>query len=71
MATAAYEASLAGASVVHIHFRDQRPDMGHFPTWDAAIAGEVCIVHLQRELVRYLEAKKDGWHVVVGWHCGR
>lgn len=37
MATAAAQAYDAGASVVHIHFRDQRPDMGHLPTWDPAV----------------------------------
>ena len=34
MATAAAQAYDEGASVVHIHFRDQRPGMGHLPTWD-------------------------------------
>lgn len=29
-----------GASVFHIHFRDQRPGMGHMPTWDPAVAKE-------------------------------
>ena len=33
MATAASEAYNAGASVVHIHFRDQRPGKGHLPSW--------------------------------------
>jgi len=32
----------AGATVVHIHFRDQRPGMGHLPSWDPAVAGSVC-----------------------------
>jgi uncharacterized protein (DUF849 family) len=29
-----------GASVFHIHFRDQREGMGHMPTWDPAVAKE-------------------------------
>jgi uncharacterized protein (DUF849 family) len=28
----------AGASVVHVHFRDQRPGMGHLPIWDPEVA---------------------------------
>jgi len=31
----------AGASVVHVHFRDQRPGMGHLATWDPEIARAV------------------------------
>jgi 3-keto-5-aminohexanoate cleavage enzyme len=34
MATAASEAYDAGASVVHVHFRDQRPGKGHLPSWE-------------------------------------
>jgi 3-keto-5-aminohexanoate cleavage enzyme len=33
MAKAAKEAYDAGATIAHIHFRDQRPDMGHLPSW--------------------------------------
>ena len=33
MAVAAKEAYDAGASVVHTHLRDQRPGMGHLPSW--------------------------------------
>lgn len=29
-----------GASVFHIHFRDQREGMGHMPTWDPVVAKE-------------------------------
>ncbi len=29
-----------GASVFHIHFRDQRPGLGHMPTWDPSVAKE-------------------------------
>ena len=42
MAQQAGEAYDAGASVVHIHFRDQRPGMGHLPTWEPAVAKAVC-----------------------------
>ena len=35
MAKAAKECYDAGASVVHIHFRDQRAGKGHLPTWSA------------------------------------
>ena len=41
MATAASEAYDAGASVVHVHFRDQRPGMGHLPTWDPQVAADI------------------------------
>jgi len=38
MAQAAVEVQDAGASCVHIHFRDQRPNMGHLPCWEASVA---------------------------------
>ena len=38
MAQAAAEAQDAGASCVHIHFRDQRPGKGHLPSWDPSVA---------------------------------
>jgi len=41
MAASAKQAYDAGASVMHIHFRDQRPGMGYLPTWDPAIAAEI------------------------------
>jgi 3-keto-5-aminohexanoate cleavage enzyme len=41
MAKAAAEAYDAGASVVHIHFRDQRPGKGHLPSWDPQVAKEI------------------------------
>ena len=46
MAKAAKEAYEAGASVVHIHFRDQRPGKGHLPTWwvDASFSEHSCLV---------------------------
>jgi 3-keto-5-aminohexanoate cleavage enzyme len=41
MAEAARQAWDAGATVVHIHFRDQRPGMGFLPTWDPDVAGDI------------------------------
>jgi uncharacterized protein (DUF849 family) len=41
MAAAARGAFNEGAAVMHIHFRDQRPGLGHLPTWDPGIAGEI------------------------------
>jgi len=41
MAKAAKEAYDAGASVMHLHFRDQRPNMGFMPTWDPDIVEEI------------------------------
>ncbi len=41
MAQSAKDAFNAGASIMHVHFRDQREGMGHMPTWDPQIAGEI------------------------------
>lgn len=41
MASAAKEAQDAGATVVHIHFRNQQPGMGRFPTWEPSVCKEV------------------------------
>jgi uncharacterized protein (DUF849 family) len=41
MAAEAKRAYDAGASIVHVHYRDQRPGMGHLPTWDPAICMEI------------------------------
>jgi 3-keto-5-aminohexanoate cleavage enzyme len=38
MANSAQEAFDAGASIMHVHFRDQRPQKGHLPTWDPDVA---------------------------------
>ena len=38
MATSAREAYDAGATIMHIHFRRQEPNMGHFPSWDPDVA---------------------------------
>ncbi|MFT4275430.1 MAG: 3-keto-5-aminohexanoate cleavage protein [Rhodopseudomonas sp.] len=37
-AKAAYD---AGAAIVHIHLRDQRPDKGHLPSWDVNVSREI------------------------------
>lgn len=42
MAAEAKRAFDAGASVMHCHFRDQRPGMGHLPSWDPEVAGAIC-----------------------------
>jgi 3-keto-5-aminohexanoate cleavage enzyme len=42
MALEAARAYEAGATVVHIHLRDQRPGKGHLPSWDPAVAADVC-----------------------------
>ena len=41
MAREARRAVEAGASVVHVHFRDLRPGKGHLPSWDPAVATAV------------------------------
>jgi len=38
MAASAREAFEAGASIMHLHFRDQTPGMGHLPTWEPEVA---------------------------------
>jgi len=37
MALEARRAFEAGASIMHVHYRDQRDGMGHLPTWDSRI----------------------------------
>ncbi len=41
MAREAARASNAGAAVVHCHFRNQGPAMGHLPTWDLKTVGDI------------------------------
>jgi len=41
MANAAEQAFNAGATIVHCHFRDQRPGFGHLPTWDPEAVQEI------------------------------
>ena len=38
MAQSCKEAYDAGASIMHLHFRDQRPGMGRMPSWDPDVA---------------------------------
>jgi len=38
MAAAARQAYDAGASCMHVHFRQQQQGMGHLPTWDTEVA---------------------------------
>lgn len=42
MAQQAREAFDAGASVMHVHVRDQAPGRGFMPSWDPDIVDEVC-----------------------------
>ena len=42
MTRSARQAYDAGAAILHIHFRSQEPDRGHLPTWDPAVAVEMC-----------------------------
>lgn len=41
MAASARDAFNAGASIMHVHFRNQAPNLGHLPSWDPEVAGEV------------------------------
>ncbi|MFQ5563922.1 MAG: 3-keto-5-aminohexanoate cleavage protein [Parvularculaceae bacterium] len=41
MAAEAKRAFEAGASVMHVHYRDQRPGQGHLPTWDPKICAGI------------------------------
>lgn len=41
MAAAAKQAFDAGAVIMHLHYRDQRPGLGHLPTWEPAICAEI------------------------------
>ena len=42
LAAEARRAYDAGASVVHVHFRQQTPGKGHLPSWDPAVA-KACV----------------------------
>ena len=39
MAASAKEAYDAGASVMHLHFRNQMPGLGRFPSWETGTKG--------------------------------
>jgi len=41
MAREARAAQDAGATVVHVHYRDQRPGLGHLPTWEPEVAAQI------------------------------
>ena len=41
LAAAARQVRDAGASVVHVHFRNQEPGLGYLPSWDPAVAKAV------------------------------
>ncbi len=41
MAQSAKEAFDAGASVMHIHIRNQEPGLGHLPSWDPDVCEEI------------------------------
>lgn len=42
MAQAAKDAFNAGASIMHVHFRNQTPGQGFLPSWDPEVAGAIC-----------------------------
>jgi 3-keto-5-aminohexanoate cleavage enzyme len=42
MAKEARRARDAGASIVHVHFRNQEEGMGRMPTWEADVAKNIC-----------------------------
>lgn len=41
MAASAKEAFDAGATILHLHFRCQEPGLGHLPSWEPDVAGEI------------------------------
>ncbi len=41
MAAEARRAFDAGASIMHVHYRQQEPGKGHLPTWDPVICNEI------------------------------
>ncbi|MBL8317704.1 MAG: 3-keto-5-aminohexanoate cleavage protein [Burkholderiaceae bacterium] len=42
MAAEARAAFNAGASIMHVHLRNQQPGMGHLPSWEPDVAQAVC-----------------------------
>jgi 3-keto-5-aminohexanoate cleavage enzyme len=42
MAKEARRARDAGASIVHVHFRNQEANMGRLPSWDPKVAKDIC-----------------------------
>ena len=45
MAAEARRATDAGASVIHVHFRDLAPGRGHLPSWEPEVAVAVIAAH--------------------------
>ncbi|MFH0789904.1 MAG: 3-keto-5-aminohexanoate cleavage protein, partial [Pseudomonadota bacterium] len=41
MADHTQQAYDAGASIVHVHFRNQGQGLGHLPTWDLTTVGDI------------------------------
>jgi len=41
MAESARQAWDQGATIVHVHYRDQRPGMGMMPTWDVGVVKSI------------------------------
>lgn len=41
MAQSAKDAFNAGASIMHVHFRNQEPGLGYLPSWDPEVAGGI------------------------------
>ena len=41
MAEETWQAYNAGASTIHVHFRNQGPGLGHLPAWDLETVGEI------------------------------
>jgi len=41
MAASAKEAFDAGAVIMHLHYRNQSPGLGHMPTWEPEICAEI------------------------------
>jgi 3-keto-5-aminohexanoate cleavage enzyme len=41
MAASAHDAFNAGASIMHVHLRDQGDGLGHLPSWDPEVAAEI------------------------------
>jgi uncharacterized protein (DUF849 family) len=62
MAREARAAWDAGATVVHIHFRQQAPGLGHLPTWDPEVCGAI-VDAIRAECPRLLINQSTG---VVG-----
>eukprot|EP00941_MAST-03F_sp_MAST-3F-sp1_P001630 g1630.t1 len=65
LARAAKESYDEGASIVHIHFRDQRPGKGHLPSWDPAVAAD-CVAAIREAVPNILINQTTGTVGTVG-----